>query len=268
LYYDTVLEKDVVYDDTQMLVRNEIDGHKCHCGSFSYTAATAKTIGGCYRATNCPIRVLSGFYTTMQYAAAVRRTVNDMLAKIDIAKTDASASFAFFFGMDGRGHSRLTAHQRSSITSVQFRKGSGHCRMLGLGTENEPLTVLTGTTTPHPDPPDASAGAASRVVHIRLLELEGTLCAPQGPWRSFVIDDSQSVLTYASPHKEDAYASARATKFHQASKRTLTELRSVTVRLSDGNGSPLPYVAPGAILLLNVSYLHAAIDVGRGPLAI
>lgn len=267
MYYDTIMDNDIMYDETQMTIPNDLHGHKCHCGSYPYTATTASVIGSCHRTTECHISVNHGFYSAMQYAAALSRAVNDILSKLDVGKALMCPSFYIVFGIDGRGHTKLVVRPNTSVTAVHYRIGR-HCKLLGLGTEHCELTVTVGGSTHHPDTPDPSAGAASRVVHIRIVELEGTLCPPGGPWRSFVVSDNQSFLTYASTTKEDAYASAHASQFHHATKRTLTELRCLTLRFATGDGKPLMYMPPGAILILNISYLHAAIDRDNGPVTV
>lgn len=224
-------------------------------------------MGGCFRTSNALVTVVGGAYTTMQYAAAVSRTVNTIISTLDVGKSEAATTFYILFGTDGGGFTQVVRRTNSAVKSVHYRKRT-HCRVLGLGTEHSTMQIAAGRTTTHPDTVDPSAGVASRVVHIRLLELEGVLCPARGPWRTFLVPDAQTSLTYASTQKEDTYASALATQFHTATKRTLTVLRSITIRLTDGDGIPLAYVPPGAILVLNISYLHAAIDGGSGPLVV
>jgi hypothetical protein len=270
VYYDTLLDNTVVgYDATEITIPNILQGgHACHCGSYSYDASKPKSpMGGCFRTSNALVTVVGGTYTTMMYAAAVSRTVNSIISALDIGKPTSAATFYILFGTDGGGFTQMVRRSNSTIKSVHYRKRA-HCRVLGLGTEHSTMHIAVGKTTNHPNTGDPSAGAASRVVHIRLLELEGVLCPARGPWRTFLVPDAQTSLTYASTQKEDTFASALATQFHAATKRTLTVLRSITVRMSDGDGIPLTYVPPGAILILNISYLHAAIDGGSGPLVV
>jgi hypothetical protein len=269
LYYDTLLDgKDAVYADdkpTQIAMPNEVNGHSIHCGDTSYTLQTANNpIGHCYRTSNVLVTVVNGLYTTMQYASAVSRTVNNIIATLDIGRTSSADMFFILFGTDGGGFTQLVNRSGSVVKSIHYRKRA-HCRLLGLGTQHDTTQVALGVTSMHPETADPSAGVASRVVHIRILELEGVLCPPMGPWRSFVVPDTQTALTYASPHKEDTYASALAAQYHNATKRTLSDLHSLTIRLTDGDGIPLAYVPPGAIFILNISYIHAAIDGGSGP---
>jgi hypothetical protein len=264
LYYDTLLDRDVSYSGTDVTIRNEINGHPCHCGTYAYQAVTANAIGSCHRSIECHIRVEVGFYAAQQYASAVSRSVNDILLALDIGRVDTTAMFAIVFSMDGNAISQLSVRTNSCVKSIHYRKGVP-CKILGLGTERSAVAIGLGRAFTHPDIPDASAGADNRIVHIRIRELEGNLHPRDTPWRSFVTSGTESSLVYTSMRHENPFVSAHAAQFHNATKRTLVELSTLTFQFTTGSGSPLPYAPPGAVLLVNVSYLHAALPGDGGP---
>lgn len=259
IYMDTILDRHLEYLETEIVIPNVLNGHTLNCGSIGYTAITAKTIGTYHRSTHCRVTILKGFYTIVQYAVAVNRTINAIIKALDIGYTDNTPQFYIIFGTDGRAYTQVTGRQNSSLFAIRYRIGVD-IPILGLQTHLLPMSVPVDSIVGHSNIPDPSGGVASRVVHIRIAELEGTLCPSGGPWRSFVVADGTTSLSHVSQQKDAAYAIALASHAHDATKLSLVELSTLTITFTTGDGQSLSFVPPGAVLLLSVSSMIASID--------